>query len=146
MTLTLNARMDAVVVPSEAVQAGQKGPFVYVVKADQSVEAREVKPGAMAGNKIVIESGLKAGETVVTDGQLLLAPGMHIFALPPGGMPAAPCRPSRERASHEPVADLYRASDHDDAAWCSPSCCSGWWRTGRCRWRRCRASITRPSR
>lgn len=88
VTLTLNPRMDAVVVPSEAVQAGQKGPFVYVVKADQSVEAREVTPGAMAGSKIVIESGLKAGETVVTDGQLLLAPGMHIFALPPGGMPA----------------------------------------------------------
>jgi multidrug efflux system membrane fusion protein len=87
--LTLNARMDAVVVPSEAVQAGQKGPFVYVVKADQSVEAREVTPGATAGKMIVIESGLKAGETVVTDGQLLLAPGMHIFALPPGGMPAA---------------------------------------------------------
>ena len=88
VTLTLNPRMDAVVVSSEAVQAGQKGSFVYVVKADQSVEARDVTPGAMAGSKIVIESGLKAGETVVTDGQLLLAPGMHIFALPPGGMPA----------------------------------------------------------
>jgi multidrug efflux system membrane fusion protein len=88
VTLTLNARVDAVVVPSEAVQAGQKGSFVYVVKADQSVEPRVVTTGATAGGKIVIESGVKAGETVVTDGQLLLAPGMHVFALPPGGMPA----------------------------------------------------------
>jgi multidrug efflux system membrane fusion protein len=89
VTLTLEARKDAVVVPSEAVQAGQKGSFVYVVKADQSVEARVVKTGAMAGNKIVIEDGVQAGETVVTDGQLLLAPGVHVFALPAGGMPAA---------------------------------------------------------
>jgi multidrug efflux system membrane fusion protein len=89
VTLTLEARKDAVVVPSEAVQAGQKGSFVYVVKADHSVEARVVKTGALAGNKIVIENGVEAGETVVTDGQLLLAPGAHVFALPPGGMPAA---------------------------------------------------------
>lgn len=88
VTLTLEARKDAVVVPSEAVQAGQKGSFVYVVKADHSVEARVVKTGATAGNKIVIENGVEAGETVVTDGQLLLAPGAHVFALPPGGMPA----------------------------------------------------------
>ena len=88
VTLTLDAHKDAVVVPSEAVQAGQKGSFVYVVKADHSVEARVVKTGATAGNKIVIENGVEAGETVVTDGQLLLAPGAHVFALPPGGMPA----------------------------------------------------------
>ena len=93
VSLTLNPRMDAVVVPSEAVQAGQNGSFVYVVKADMSVEPRVVTTGSIAGGKIVILDGVKAGETVVTDGQLLLAPGMHVFPLPPGGMPAGAMQP-----------------------------------------------------
>jgi len=79
VTLGLETVQDAVLVPSEAVQAGQKGPFIYVVKADDSVEARQVSPGQTVEGKIVIESGLKAGETVVVDGQLLLAPGAHIM-------------------------------------------------------------------
>lgn len=82
VSLALDTKADAVVVPSEAVQAGQKGSFIYVVKADQSVEARIVATGQIVDGKIVIESGLKAGETVVTDGQLLLAPGAKVMALP----------------------------------------------------------------
>jgi len=87
VSLTLDTEPNAVVVPSEAVQAGQKGPFIYVVKADQSVEARIVTTGQLVDGKIVIESGLKSGETVVTDGQLLLAPGAKVMALP-GAKPA----------------------------------------------------------
>jgi multidrug efflux system membrane fusion protein len=79
VTLGLQTVKDAVLVPSEAVQAGQKGPFIYVVKADSSVEARLVTPGQIVGPKIVIESGLNAGERVVTDGQLLLAPGARVM-------------------------------------------------------------------
>ncbi len=82
VNLTLDTIPSAVVVPSEAVQAGQKGSFIYVVKADRSVEARIVTTGQIVDGKIVIESGLKAGETVVTDGQLLLAPGAKVMALP----------------------------------------------------------------
>jgi multidrug efflux system membrane fusion protein len=82
VTLTLDTIAKAVVIPSEAVQSGQKGSFVYAVKADQSVEMRLVKTGQLTGGKIVIESGVAAGETVVTDGQMLLAPGAHIFVLP----------------------------------------------------------------
>jgi membrane fusion protein, multidrug efflux system len=82
VTLALDTKADAVVVPSEAVQAGQKGSFIYVVKADQSVEARLVTTGQLVDGKIVVESGLKAGETVVTDGQLLLAPGARVMPLP----------------------------------------------------------------
>jgi multidrug efflux system membrane fusion protein len=82
VTLALDTKADAVVVPSEAVQAGQKGSFIYVVKADQSVEARLVTTGQLVDGKIVVESGLKAGETVVTDGQLLLAPGAKVMPLP----------------------------------------------------------------
>lgn len=88
VNLTLDTKPDAVVVPSEAVQAGQKGSFIYVVKADQSVESRIVTTGQLVDSKLVIASGLKAGETVVTDGQLLLAPGAKVMALP-GAKPAS---------------------------------------------------------
>lgn len=82
VNLALDTNSSAVVVPSEAVQAGQKGSFIYVVKADQSVESRIVTTGQLVDTKIVITSGIKSGETVVTDGQLLLAPGAKVMALP----------------------------------------------------------------
>jgi multidrug efflux system membrane fusion protein len=79
VVLTLDTR-KATVVPSEAVQAGQQGPFVYVVKQDQSVEPRPVTAGPGAGAKVIIEKGVAPGETVVTDGQSRLYPGAHIQA------------------------------------------------------------------
>ena len=82
VVLTLDTQKDATVIPSEAVQAGQQGPFVYVVKADKSVEPRIVKVGQTLEHRVVIEKGVAPGETVVTEGQLLLVPGAHIFALP----------------------------------------------------------------
>jgi membrane fusion protein, multidrug efflux system len=78
VSLTLDTQARAVVVPSEAVQPGQKGPMVYIVKPDQTVEPRNVRAGAIHGNQVVIQEGLAAGETVVTDGQLRLYPGAHI--------------------------------------------------------------------
>lgn len=81
VSLTLGTVKDAVVVPSEAVQSGQKGLFVYVVKADQTVELRPVTTGPALPGKLVIESGVANGETVVTDGQLLLRPGAAIKAV-----------------------------------------------------------------
>lgn len=78
VSLTLDTQARAVVVPSEAVKPGQQGQMVYVVKPDQTVEPRNVRAGAIHGNQVVIETGLTAGETVVTDGQLLLYPGAHI--------------------------------------------------------------------
>jgi multidrug efflux system membrane fusion protein len=82
VSLTLDTRNNAVVVPAEAVQAAQKGQFVYVVKPDQSVESRIVTVGPALGRKIIIESGVNAGETVVTDGQLRLFPGAHVKPVP----------------------------------------------------------------
>ena len=76
--MTLGVRSDATVVPSEAVQAGPKGSFVFVVKPDQTVEVRVVTVGPAAGRKVIIENGIKPGETVVTDGQLRLFPGAHV--------------------------------------------------------------------
>lgn len=81
--LMLDTR-DATIVPSEAVQAGLKGQMVYVVKQDQSVEPRIVTVGQTVGRNVVIEKGIAAGETVVTDGQLRLFPGAHVKPVPAG--------------------------------------------------------------
>jgi multidrug efflux system membrane fusion protein len=78
VTLTLSELTDAVVVPSQAVQVGQNGQFIYVVKEGQTVEMRPIKTGITFKNETVVQSGLKAGETVVTDGQLRLAPGVKV--------------------------------------------------------------------
>jgi multidrug efflux system membrane fusion protein len=74
--------VNATVVPAEAVQPGQKGQFVYLVKADQSVEARIVTVGRTIDRNVIIESGLNPGDKVVTDGQMLLFPGAHVFPAP----------------------------------------------------------------
>jgi multidrug efflux system membrane fusion protein len=78
VALTLSELTNAVVVPSQAVQTGQDGQFIYLVKPDQTVEQRPVVAGLTYQGVTVIERGLSAGETVVTDGQLRLAPGMSV--------------------------------------------------------------------
>ena len=78
ISLQLDELTNAVVVPSQAVQAGQNGQFVFVVKPDQTVESRAVQTGVNCRNVTVITSGVRAGETVVTDGQLRLAPGVAV--------------------------------------------------------------------
>ncbi len=78
VTLTLSELTNVVVVPPQAVQVGQNGQFIYVVKADQTVEMRPVNTGITFNGETVVENGLHAGETVVTDGQLRLAPGMKV--------------------------------------------------------------------
>jgi len=76
--LTLDTVQGATTVPSEAVQAGQQGQFIYVVKPDNGVEMRIVTVGRPYGAKVVIEKGIAPGDTVVTDGQLRLFPGAHV--------------------------------------------------------------------
>ena len=78
VALRLTTHTNALVVPSQAVQAGQEGVYVYVVKPDRSVESRSVVTGSRVDQDIVIQSGLQAGETVVTEGHLRLAPGMRV--------------------------------------------------------------------
>jgi multidrug efflux system membrane fusion protein len=73
----------AIVVPSQAIQPGQQGPYVFVVKPDQTVESRLVTPGVRLGAETIVEKGLKPAERVVTDGQLRLVPGARIEARPP---------------------------------------------------------------
>jgi multidrug efflux system membrane fusion protein len=80
---------DATLVPSQAVQISQNGPFVFVVKPDNTVDLRPVKPGQRQdGEMIVLESGVQPGEIVVVTGQLALAPGTKVDPKPysaPGG-------------------------------------------------------------
>ena len=78
VTLQLSVDPQAKVIPAKAVQPSQQGEFVFVVKADQTVEARQVKVAWTDGDDAVIETGVTAGETVVTDGQLRLTPGARI--------------------------------------------------------------------
>ena len=78
VSLQLDELTNAVVVPSQTVQNGQNGQFVFVVKTDKTVERRAVKISVAVSGETVIASGVSAGETVVTDGQLRLAPGVAI--------------------------------------------------------------------
>jgi multidrug efflux system membrane fusion protein len=82
VVMTLRTLDHATVVPSEAIQSGQKGQFAFVVKPDQTVETRLVTVGQTIDNQIVVESGISPGETVVTDGQLRLFPGAHVRIAP----------------------------------------------------------------
>ncbi len=76
--LILDTLKDARLVPNGAVQIGQKGPYIFVVKADSTLDLRQVKPGQTQGDLTVINEGVKPGETVVVAGQLQLAPGAKV--------------------------------------------------------------------
>jgi len=66
------------VVPSQAIQTGQQGQYVFVVKPDQTVESRSIAVGRSLDGETVLEKGLQPGEKVVTDGQLRLVPGAKV--------------------------------------------------------------------
>jgi multidrug efflux system membrane fusion protein len=90
VVLTLDTLLGATTVPSEAVQNGPQGQYVYVVKADQTAEMRPVTVGRAFGRKLVIEKGVAPGDTVVTDGHLRLGPGARVRQIestPPTGKP-----------------------------------------------------------
>ena len=78
VSVTLTIDPHAIVVPTAAVQAGQQGSYVFVVKPDSTVELRQVTVARTQDNETIIKLGLKPGETVVTDGQLRLTSGSRI--------------------------------------------------------------------
>jgi multidrug efflux system membrane fusion protein len=78
LALQLDELTNAVVLPSQAVQNGQHGQFVFVVKADKTVESRTVTTSVTVNAETAITDGVRAGETVVTDGQLRLVPGVTV--------------------------------------------------------------------
>lgn len=86
--LTMDQRDNVVTVPATAVQIGPQGPYVYVVKPDNTAEFRPVVTQETFEGKAIIAKGLSGGETVVTDGHIRLAPGMAMEIKKPGGAAA----------------------------------------------------------
>jgi multidrug efflux system membrane fusion protein len=78
VSVTLTTDPNAIVVPTSAVQSGQQGTYVYVIKDDKTVELRPVTVARTRGDDSIISTGVSAGETVVTDGQLRLIPGSRV--------------------------------------------------------------------
>jgi membrane fusion protein, multidrug efflux system len=78
VTVTLTVDANATVIPSVAVQSGQQGTYVYVVKADKTVELRPVTISRTHGDDSIVGAGVAPGETIVTDGQLRLVPGSRV--------------------------------------------------------------------
>jgi multidrug efflux system membrane fusion protein len=78
VALTLTNIPNAVVVPTQAIQTGQEGQYIFVVKPDHTVESRPVTAGESLDGETVIAKGVNSGDTVVTDGQLNLAPGSRV--------------------------------------------------------------------
>ena len=92
VTLRLTTQQNAIVVPNQAVQTGQNGSYVYVVKQDRTVEMRPVTTGARVDQDMVVDQGLALGETVVTEGQLRLAPGSRVVVRDGRGGPGGRSR------------------------------------------------------
>jgi multidrug efflux system membrane fusion protein len=78
VTLRLSEERDAIVIPTQAVQSGQEGAYVFVVRSDGTAESRLVTVDRSLDGQSVISKGLAAGERVVTDGQLRLTPGAKV--------------------------------------------------------------------
>ena len=78
VALTLVTVPNAVVVPTQAIQTGQQGPYVFVVQADHTVQSRSVVPGQALDNETIVRAGVAAGDRVVTEGQIRLVPGARV--------------------------------------------------------------------
>ncbi|MCC5645934.1 efflux RND transporter periplasmic adaptor subunit [Nostoc sp. CHAB 5824] len=85
VVLKLSEEPNAITVPSQAIQSGQQGQFVYVVKPDKTAEMRPITVGDTVENETVIKQGLKPGEQIVTDGQFNLVPGATVQVKPEVG-------------------------------------------------------------
>lgn len=86
--IRLAERENAVVVPSQAVQTGINGQYVFVVKPDMTVEMRAVQTSDGEEQTLVVDKGLAAGEKIVLDGQIMLVPGSLVEIKPPASSPA----------------------------------------------------------
>jgi multidrug efflux system membrane fusion protein len=78
VVMVLTTQPNAMVVPTQSIQTGQKGQYVFVIKKDLTVEDRPVTVGRTLNSETVIDKGLQAGEKIVTDGQLRLVPGVKV--------------------------------------------------------------------
>jgi len=88
--LTLSQLPNALVVPTQAVQTGQNGQYVYVIKGDQTADERSISIGTAYNGMTVVEKGLTNDEVVVTDGQMRLTPGTRVSLGTPTNSVAKP--------------------------------------------------------
>jgi multidrug efflux system membrane fusion protein len=88
--LILSTARGAVLIPNQATQISQQGPFVYVIKQDNSADLRQVTLGQRQGDDVVVTKGIADGEQVVVTGQLSVHPGapVRIVTNAPAGTPA----------------------------------------------------------
>jgi membrane fusion protein, multidrug efflux system len=99
VVLNLSTRKQAVLVPTKAIQTGQQGQYVYVVTPQSTAESRNVETSGTYQNSTVIAGGVSAGERVVVDGQLRVAPNAKVLVqstvptTPPGGSENATAKP-----------------------------------------------------
>jgi len=98
VTLTIQVLKEASVVPSQTVQMGGKGTYLFAVKSDNTVEQRIVTQGVRYRDLVVVSQGVKPGETVVVEGQLALANGVKVN---PKEYPATPVPPPNQGALTE---------------------------------------------
>ncbi|TAL75553.1 MAG: efflux RND transporter periplasmic adaptor subunit [Rhodanobacter sp.] len=101
VNVQLKVRTDngALVVPAQAVQRGPDGDYVYLVQGDDTVKMQPVVvAGEVGDSHVMIGTGLKEGDKVVTEGQFRLKPGSKVKALKPGEVPAAPTAAELEKA------------------------------------------------
>ncbi len=94
--LVLNTEKDAVLIPNQATELSQQGPFVYVVKADDTAEFRPVKLGQRQGDQVVVEAGVAPDERVVLAGQMMIRPGSKVRI---DSAPAAPVSNAKSKAN-----------------------------------------------
>jgi multidrug efflux system membrane fusion protein len=94
IALELAMQRNAVVVPTKAIQTGQQGEYVYVVRNDSTAESRPVKTSGAYQNLTLVSEGLKPGERVIVDGQLRVSPNARVTVQSTVGAPtdAAPSK------------------------------------------------------
>ena len=78
VTLKMSTQPNALVIPNEAMQTGQDGTYVYIVADDRTADVRPITVGLRRDAELVVDKGLSEGDTVVTQGQLRLAPGSRV--------------------------------------------------------------------
>ena len=98
VSMILRDLTDALLIPSEALQAGPDGNFVYVARPDQTAEVRKVQTITISSSRLVVEKGLSMGEKVITDGQLRLTPGARYEVRAPARDPGVAAKGSTQGA------------------------------------------------
>jgi multidrug efflux system membrane fusion protein len=123
VAVILRNQPGAIIVPSRAIQPGQKGQFVFVVKPDQTVEDRVIAIDRSINSETVVSKGLSAGEQVVIDGQLRLVPGAKVVVRtgldargPAGDKPLAPAADAPEGGEAPKAPEPQAAPDAAPAA------------------------------